>query len=55
LAFVKNGTVEWWLQRKGLKDANQVLAYFVVLKIGEALVNGRTNTNFEGLNVAYCN
>jgi len=47
--------VEAWLEGKGLKDANQVLAYFAVSKIGEAPVDGRTDTNPEGLTAAYGN
>lgn len=53
--FFQNGMVEAWLERKGLKDANQVLAYFAVSKIGEAPVDGRTDTNPEGLTAAYGN
>jgi len=47
--------VEAWLERKGLRDANQVLAYFAVSKVGEAPVDGRTDTNPEGLTAAYGN
>lgn len=38
-----------WLQSKGLNDANQVLAYFAVSKLGEPPVDGKTETNPEGL------
>ncbi|ESW14107.1 hypothetical protein PHAVU_008G253700 [Phaseolus vulgaris] len=55
LVFFQNGMVEAWLERKGLRDANQVLAYFAVSKVGEAPVDGRTDTNPEGLTAAYGN
>ena len=44
--------LEPWLESKGLEDANQVLAYFAVSKIGETPIDGRTDTNLEGLIVA---
>ncbi|KAL9313902.1 hypothetical protein ACSQ67_019354 [Phaseolus vulgaris] len=53
LVFFQNGMMEPWLQRKGLDDANQVLAYFAVSKIGEAPIDGTTDTNPEGLTAAY--
>ncbi|KOM41059.1 hypothetical protein LR48_Vigan04g125700 [Vigna angularis] len=53
LVFFQNGMMEPWLQTKGLNDANQVLAYFAVSKIGEAPVDGTTDTNPEGLTAAY--
>ncbi|XP_041020995.1 uncharacterized protein LOC121262539 isoform X2 [Juglans microcarpa x Juglans regia] len=48
-----NGMLEPWLQSKGLSDADQVLAYFAVSKLGEAPVDGKTDTNPEGLTAAY--
>ncbi|KAL2321479.1 hypothetical protein Fmac_025858 [Flemingia macrophylla] len=53
LVFFQNGMMEPWLETKGLKDANQVLAYFAVSKIGESPVDGRTDTNPEGLTAAF--
>ncbi|KAG6669619.1 uncharacterized protein LOC122285991 isoform X1 [Carya illinoinensis] len=53
LIFVQNGMLEPWLQSKGLSDADQVLAYFAVSKLGEAPVDGKTDTNPEGLTAAY--
>ncbi|KAG4944260.1 hypothetical protein JHK84_048306 [Glycine max] len=41
--------MESWLESKGLEDANQVLAYFALSKIGETPIDGRTDTNLEGL------
>lgn len=42
-----------WYESKGLIDANQVLAYFAISKLGEAPVDGITDTNPEGLTAAY--
>ncbi|KAK7255072.1 hypothetical protein RIF29_28474 [Crotalaria pallida] len=53
LVFIQNGMLEPWLQSKGLNDANQVLAYFAVSKIGEAPIDGKTDTNPEGLTAAH--
>ncbi|QCE15099.1 hypothetical protein DEO72_LG11g2107 [Vigna unguiculata] len=53
LVFFQNGMMEPWLESKGLDDANQVLAYFAVSKIGEAPIDGITDTNPEGLTAAY--
>ncbi|XP_028208475.1 uncharacterized protein LOC114391704 [Glycine soja] len=53
LVFFQNGMMEPWLESKGLEDANQVLAYFVVSKIGETPIDGRTDTNPERLIAAY--
>ncbi|KAK7389468.1 hypothetical protein VNO78_24542 [Psophocarpus tetragonolobus] len=53
LVFFQNGMMEPWLESKGLEDANQVLAYFAVSKIGETPVDGLTDTNPEGLTAAY--
>ncbi|MED6218937.1 hypothetical protein PIB30_031164 [Stylosanthes scabra] len=48
-----NGMIEPWLESKGLSDANQVLAYFAVSKLGETPIDGKTDTNPEGLTAAY--
>ncbi|KAI3929754.1 hypothetical protein MKX01_025922 [Papaver californicum] len=48
-----NGMLEPWLQSKGLSDADQVLAYFGVSKLGEPPIDGKTDTNPEGLTAAY--
>lgn len=53
LVFFQNGMLEPWLQNKGLDDADQVLAYFAVSKFGEPPVDGKTDTNPEGLTAAY--
>ncbi|CAJ1974795.1 unnamed protein product [Sphenostylis stenocarpa] len=53
LVFFQNGMLEPWLQSKGLGDANQVLAYFAVSKLGEPPIDGITDTNPEGLTAAY--
>ena len=53
LVFFQNGMLEPWLESKGLNDANQVLAYFAVSKLGATPVDGKTDTNPEGLTAAY--
>ncbi|XP_073263207.1 uncharacterized protein [Populus alba] len=53
LVFFQNGMLEPWFQSKGLGDADQVLAYFAVSKLGEPPTDGRTDTNPEGLTAAY--
>jgi hypothetical protein len=53
LVFFQNGMLEPWFQSKGLGDADQVLAYFAISKLGEAPVDGKTDTNPEGLTAAY--
>ncbi|PON52764.1 nuclear protein [Parasponia andersonii] len=53
LVFFQNGMLEPWLESKGLDDADQVLAYFAVSKLGEPPVDGKTDTNPEGLTAAY--
>ncbi|KAJ6346867.1 hypothetical protein OIU76_003532 [Salix suchowensis] len=53
LVFVQNGMLEPWFQSKGLGDADQVLAYFAVSKLGEPPIDGKTDTNPEGLTAAY--
>jgi hypothetical protein len=44
-----------WFESNGLVDANQVLAYFAVSKLGEPPVDGITDTNPEGLTAAFGN
>ncbi|KAG2268519.1 hypothetical protein Bca4012_070714 [Brassica carinata] len=53
LVFFQNGMMEPWFESKGLGDADQVLAYFAVSKIGEPPLDGITDTNPEGLTAAY--
>ncbi|XP_071723456.1 uncharacterized protein [Rutidosis leptorrhynchoides] len=53
LVFFQNGMLEPWLGSKGLGDADQVLAYFAVSKLGEPPTDGKTDTNPEGLTAAY--
>ncbi|KAI5392303.1 uncharacterized protein LOC127107209 [Lathyrus oleraceus] len=53
LVFFQNGMLEPWLESKGLKEGNQVLAYFAVSKLGETPTDGKTDTNPEGLTAAY--
>ncbi|KAK1268728.1 hypothetical protein QJS04_geneDACA013630 [Acorus gramineus] len=53
LVFFQNGMLEPWLEEKGLGGADQVLAYFAVSKLGEAPVDGKTDTNPEGLTAAF--
>lgn len=45
--------LEPWFESKGLGDADQVLAYFAVSKLGEPPVDGITDTNPEGLTAAF--
>ncbi|XP_059641292.1 uncharacterized protein LOC132283370 [Cornus florida] len=53
LVFFQNGMLEPWFHSKGLGDAEQVLAYFAVSKLGEPPIDGKTDTNPEGLTAAY--
>ncbi|KAG7014193.1 hypothetical protein SDJN02_24367 [Cucurbita argyrosperma subsp. argyrosperma] len=53
LVFFQNGMLDPWYESKGLNDVNQVLAYFAISKLGEAPVDGITDTNPEGLTAAY--
>ncbi|XP_058113988.1 uncharacterized protein LOC131256904 isoform X2 [Magnolia sinica] len=48
-----NGMLDPWFQSKGLTEINQVLAYFAVSKLGEAPMDGKTDTNPEGLTAAF--
>eukprot|EP00898_Chlorokybus_atmophyticus_P008109 jgi/Chlat1/829/Chrsp104S01172 len=52
LVFLQNGMLEPWLQHKGLENNTQVLAYFAVAKKGEKPIDGKTDTNPEGLTAA---
>ncbi|KAG5523196.1 hypothetical protein RHGRI_035122 [Rhododendron griersonianum] len=53
LVFFQNGMLEPWFHSKGLGDADQVLAYFAISKLGEPPVDGKTTTNPEGLTAAF--
>ncbi|CAN6700655.1 unnamed protein product [Malus baccata var. baccata] len=53
LVFFQNGMLEPWFESKVLGDADQVLAYFAVSKLGEPPVDGKTDTNPEGLTASY--
>ncbi|KAK8450826.1 hypothetical protein SEVIR_6G108466v4 [Setaria viridis] len=53
LVFFQNGMLDPWFESKGLVDANQVLAYFAVSKLGEPPVDGITDTNPDGLTAAF--
>ncbi|XP_047328574.1 uncharacterized protein LOC124932021 isoform X1 [Impatiens glandulifera] len=53
LVFFQNGMLEPWFQTKGLGDADQVLAYFAISKLGETPIDGKTDTNPEGLTASY--
>ncbi|PSR96819.1 Cyclic AMP-responsive element-binding protein like [Actinidia chinensis var. chinensis] len=53
LVFVQNGMLEPWFHSKGLGDADQVLAYFAIAKLGEPPIDGKTDTNPEGLTAAF--
>lgn len=53
LVFFQNGMLDPWFESRGLDDADQVLAYFAVAKLGEPPIDGKTDTNPEGLTAAY--
>ncbi|KAG0463133.1 hypothetical protein HPP92_021609 [Vanilla planifolia] len=53
LVFFQNGMLDPWLEKKGLGGASQVLAYFAISKLGEPPVDGKTDTNPEGLTAAF--
>ncbi|KNA10710.1 hypothetical protein SOVF_141800 [Spinacia oleracea] len=53
LVFFQNGMLEPWFHNKGLGEVDQVLAYFAVAKLGEAPIDGKTDTNPEGLTAAF--
>ncbi|KAL2926467.1 Glutamate-1-semialdehyde 2 1-aminomutase, partial [Bienertia sinuspersici] len=53
LVFFQNGMLEPWFQSNGLGDADQVLAYFAISKLGEPPIDGKTDTNPEGLTAAF--
>ena len=52
LVFMQNGMMEEFLAQNGLSDATQVLLYLAVSKMGEAPIDGITDTNPEGLTTA---
>ncbi|KAK8916920.1 hypothetical protein KSP39_PZI023123 [Platanthera zijinensis] len=49
LVFFQNGMLDPWLESRGLGDCSQVLAYFAVSKLGEPPVDGKTDTDPDGL------
>lgn len=49
LIFLQNGILTEYLKSKGLEDNTQGLVYFAVSKKGEAPIDGKTDTNPEGL------
>ncbi|XP_020593794.1 uncharacterized protein LOC110033954 isoform X2 [Phalaenopsis equestris] len=53
MVFFQNGMLDPWFESRGLGDANQVLAYFAVSKLGESPTDGKTDTNPEGLTAAF--
>ncbi|KAF7123993.1 hypothetical protein RHSIM_Rhsim12G0183600 [Rhododendron simsii] len=53
LVFFQNGLLEPWFHSKGLRDADQVLAYFAISKLGEPPIDGKTATKPEGLTAAF--
>jgi len=52
LVFIQNGMLAPWLESKGLSAATQVLVYFAVAKLGDPPLDGKTDTNPEGLTAA---
>ena len=52
LVFIQNGMLAPWLESKGLSEATQVLVYFAVAKLGDPPLDGKTDTNPEGLTAA---
>lgn len=53
LVFFQNGMLDPWFESRGLGDSSQVLAYFAVSKVGEAPVDGKTDTDPDGLTAAF--
>ena len=49
LVFLQNGILTDYLESKGLSDNTQALIYFAVSKFGEKPIDGKTDTNPEGL------
>ncbi len=49
LVFLQNGILTDFLRSKGLEKNTQGLVYFAVSKLGEAPIDGKTDTNPEGL------
>ncbi|KAH7434844.1 hypothetical protein KP509_06G037500 [Ceratopteris richardii] len=52
LIVAKNGMLEPWLERKGIPDATQILVYFAVAKLGDPPIDGKTDTDPDGLTAA---
>jgi len=52
LVFMQNGMLESFLADNSLADATQVLLYLAVAKLGEAPIDGITDTNPDGLTTA---
>ena len=50
--FIQNGMLAPWLANRGLRDTTRVLVYFAVAKVGDAPLDGKTDTNPEGLSAA---
>ncbi|CAK9171486.1 unnamed protein product [Ilex paraguariensis] len=48
-----NGMLEPWFHSKGIGEADQVLAYFAISKLGEPPIDGKTDTDPGGLTAAY--
>lgn len=53
MVFFQNGMLDPWFESRELREANQVLAYFAVSKLGEPPVDGKTDTDPEELTAAY--
>jgi len=49
LVFLQNGVLQPWLEKQGLQNSTQMLAYFAVAKLGEDPTDGKTDLNPEGL------
>ena len=49
LIFLQNGILTEYLKTKGLEDNTQGLVYFAVSKKGESPIDGKTDTNPDGL------
>jgi hypothetical protein len=52
LVFMQNGMLGDFLEAEQLADATQVLLYLAVAKLGEAPIDGITDTNPDGLTAA---
>jgi len=49
LVFLQNGVLQPWLEKMGLQNCSQMLAYFAVARAGEKPTDGKTELNPEGL------